>query len=197
MNTFDKYEELLKPNEAKGRFLATSLYIAFFEYFKNLVVDLPESFFIDGFEAGKITINSRYKEQVLSLHDNKVSASLKWLQSIGCLTKEDYKNFQSIRQYRNDLAHKMLSIVFENKHDDFDRNYSNLISLMLKTHKWWILNIEIPTSDLNPELEYDFDGIITGSDMIINLFTSLALGDEEQTKELYEQFKKERANMGK
>ena len=200
MSMYDKYEDFLKPNEAKNRLLSISVFIAYYEYFTDLIIQLPESFYIDGFSEGKFIISDKYKESVLSLDKNKINASLLWLKSIDCIDDADYETFHSIRKFRNKLTHEMLQVIFDNDHERFNEYYKKMIELMLHIHKWWIIEIELPTSDFDPNLDIDSDDVISGTQLIMNIYNELLFGKEEDAAKLYYDFiaaRKDRESIDK
>ena len=71
----------------------------------------------------------------------------------------------------------------------------NIIELLCKIEKWWILNVEIPTNPDFDGKEIDEDGIVPGPIMTLRLLPDIALGSEEESNFYYKEFIKHRKSL--
>lgn len=178
-----KWEQFLNPEILKSNLILVSLFIAFFESLKDYLVEQPKSFFSVGFssEEGEI-ISPEYKEKVLSFdRKNVVNASLLWFKNFEAIKEIDIIDFATLRKYRNKLAHELFDTLFEGLEETiFKENFDKLMALRIKLEKWWTLNIEIPTSGEEYEKEITDRDIMTGTEIIHQLFSDMLSGDSEK-----------------
>jgi hypothetical protein len=69
-------------------------------------------------------------------------------------------------------------------------------ALLRKIEIWWIENVEIP---INPDLDgkaIDYEGIVLGLIITLQLLYNIALGSEDQSRVYFEEFKKRFADQG-
>ncbi len=80
---------------------------------------------------------------------------------------------------------------------DLPDRFIEIIGLVDKIERWWIVNVEIPT---NPEFDgQDIDeaGIVPGGTMGLRVLIDIALGSEQDSKRYINEFlrRKHRANQ--
>ncbi|MCZ4695529.1 hypothetical protein [Ancylomarina euxinus] len=199
-DNFDKWINFLDPQNFKKNLTSISIYIAFFETFKDYVVDEVKSFYNTGFAQNEDKFCLGYKKNVLVKDKNVLNASLIWLQEMNAICEQDIAKFHQLRKFRNKLTHEMMGLLFEGV-DELPQQFKDLITLKIKIEKWWIMNVEIPS---NPKFDgrddIKEDDIGTSSEMLNRLITDI-LSDDEKTANYYkdefikfEQQKKESKN---
>jgi hypothetical protein len=86
---------------------------------------------------------------VLSKNRSHVYASLEWLKEMHAIDDADIAAFERVKKLRNELAHELTGILFQGLPADLAELLSEMISLLDKIERWWIVNVEIP---INPDL---------------------------------------------
>ncbi len=89
---------------------------------------------------------------------------------------------------RNVLSHELLGKLLEGLPENILDVYFDMIALFEKITKWWIMEIEVPTSpDFTPE-QYDeiaWEGVTSVALEFIKMMTDIAFtGNEEYLEQL-------------
>jgi len=188
-----EWERFLDPQVLRPSLILTSVYIAAFEILKNAVVEDLRDFFITGWdqESGWI-IAPEYKDEVLSKDKSATYASLKWLKEANAIDNDDIGKFGTAKKYRNLLAHEITKMLAQGIPPDFAERFNDMVALLDKIGRWWILNVEIPTDpDLASQAgEIDEDGIIPGRIMNLRMMIDVALGSDEVANYYITEFRK-------
>lgn len=186
-----KVPAFLDPDNLRPWLIAASVYIATFESFKDALVSHLRSFYSLGWDQNGPIMSDEYRSKVLSRNRSPVYASLGWFQEQGAIDASDLEAFERIKDLRNELAHKLLLVVFgEGLPPHFDQRFGELMQLLNKVELWWVLNIEIPT---NPEFD---DATIDPADVILGRVASLqmlfqiALGDAAESRAYVEEYQR-------
>jgi len=191
-----KLINFVNPDNLKGNLICSSLYIAFFETTKDYIIEQPKDFFSTGYssETGPI-LSPEYKQKVLSKDPkNVLNSSLLWFTEQGAIDLMEVELFDKLRKYRNTIAHEMLQKIYDGLDALFSEHFSQLISLRIKLERWWVFNIEIPTSDINPETLKE-DDVMTSSQILYKLILDVLSDDEEKAKFYYSKFLKYKDNL--
>lgn len=190
-NVKRSWEEFLNPSVMRPRLLSASIFIAGFEALKDAIVDRIRDFFWTGFDKSGGKIDPKYRSEVLDLKRSPVYASLEWLKGMDAINDADMLAFDRVKACRNTLAHNLLStLCSEGLPSDFEKNFTEMVSLLRKVEVWWITNVEIPTNPDFDGVDIDEDGIVPGPIMFIQLLSDIALGDEEKSEFYYNEFRK-------
>lgn len=134
-------KEVLKQNLAKA-----GLYVLAYEMVKQSIIERPRGFFTmtgDG--------DGRYKQIVLSKHNNLFIASCLWFRDEGGITEQDMKELLEFRVDRNKIAHELPNVLLDPQLHVDAAKLAKLFMLLSKIDRWWITEFEVPC---NP----DFDG---------------------------------------
>lgn len=187
-----KWERFLDPEVLRPNLILASIYIAAFEVLKNSIIERIRDFYISGFDENGWIIMPEYKEKVLSKDKSPTYASLKWLKESEAIGDEDIEKFNAIKEYRNLLAHEITRMLMEGLPSDFADRFNDMVALLDKIERWWIVNVEIPT---NPDFdgkydEIDENGIIPGPILSLRMMIDVALGSDEKAKFYINEFKK-------
>ena len=189
------WERFLNPEVLKNNLILGSIYITSFEMLKDSIITKLKDFFIDGIDENGFIYSDRYKTKVLTLHKNPLQASLIWLQDMEAIDNNDIQKFEKIKTFRNKLAHEMLDFIANLPEDDLLELFNDMINLLTKIGRWWIVNVEIP---INPDYDgqnINEDEITPGINITLQLLFDIALGNEEEAKKYYDEFIKKKRNI--
>jgi hypothetical protein len=187
------WERFLDPKELRPNLILASLYIAAFEVLKNSINERIRDFYITGFDGKDWMISPAYGVEVLSQDRSPTYASLNWLVASHAINDEDIEKYNNIKECRNLLAHEITKCLVKGLPPDYSDNFKNMITLLDKVEKWWIINVEIPTVPalIDKADEIDTDGIIPGSILSLKLMIDVALGSDEAANYYINRFKKD------
>lgn len=189
-DNIDKWLKFLDPENFKENLMISSLFIASFESFKDYVIHEVKFFFNSGFSDGEYIFDPKYNTHVLSKDKSPIKASLLWLEESGAISLNDISEYEELRQYRNQLSHELMDLLYEGLPEELPSKLVKLIELRIKIEKWWVLNVEIPT---NPDFEFEGEiteeDIMTSSQMFFRLIMDMLSGDEKQASYYKNQFK--------
>src|SRR5579862_7716915 len=178
----DTWEQFLNPEVLRTKLIIISLYITAFEILKDCIINRIKSLFNLGYDKhGTILDKNKYNEEVLSLDKNSLIASLQWLKSKKIIDTEDIEKFDKIRSCRNEIAHEIKDLVFQEWKTDPIPLFNEIIYLVHKIEKWWILEYEIPINQDFDGQEIDESGISPGRTLMLRLLTDIALGSKEKS----------------
>lgn len=165
--------------------ITASIYITAFEILKSSIIDRLKNFYWRDWEADRgDLIDPSYNTEVLSRNKSQLYASLLWLKENGAIDEYDINKFEEIKISRNRIAHNLPQLLVDGLPVELPERFSELISLLSKIEKWWILNVDLPAnSDWDHKKVGDND-IIPGPIILVTMMTTIALGTEEQA-ELY------------
>lgn len=187
-----KWERFLDPEVLRSNLILASIYIAAFEILKDSIIERIRDFYtFDYDENGGITM-PEYKETVLSKDKSLTYASLKWLKENGAIDDGDIEKFNKIKEYRNLLAHEITRMLMEGLPPDLVDRFKDMVALLDKIEKWWIINVEVPS---NPDFdgkhdEINEDEIISGPISSLQMMIQVAFGSDETAKYYINEFKK-------
>ncbi len=90
------------------------------------------------------------------------------------------------------MVHEIPRMLMDGLQPDIGDRFNDMISLLDKIEKWWIINVEIP-------INTDFDGkhdeineseIFPGPILILKIMIDVALGSEEEANLYINEYKK-------
>jgi hypothetical protein len=179
----DQWERFLTPEILRSNLIIASVYISTYEILKNSIIERIRDFFWTGWsrEKGDI-IDPKYASEVLSKNRNTLQASLQWLKEAGAICENDIAVFEEVKKHRNNIAHGITHMLMEGLPSNLPERFSDMISLLDKIEKWWILNVEIPISEELAGMEIDEEGIIPGPVATIKMMMDIALGSDKQAE---------------
>lgn len=175
------WNNILDENILKTNINFASVFVMNYECMKEFVIEQ-----IRGFYAEKFSIDGErmvyeesvaYKEKVRSLDRNIENASLKWFIDAGAITQEDYDTYQNIRIRRNDITHELLKNINIGFCEADAQLFANMLRIYNKLDKWWINEIEIPTSADDIPEDYDRDGVCGGQALMLSIINEIVFGD--------------------
>ena len=177
----DNWANILDKNIVKTNVNFAALFVMNYECLKDYVISQVKGFYCDDlyFENDEaIYIESEaYKQEVRTLDKQLENASLKWFMESEAVTQEDFDNYQKIRKRRNEITHELLKNLNIGFTEDDIKLFVTLTNLYEKIDRWWINEIEIPTSaDEIPE-DYDRDGVCGGQAIVLSIINDIVLGN--------------------
>jgi hypothetical protein len=185
----DSWEKFLNPVTLRANLIHISLFIAAFEMFKARVIEKPETFFSTGFDQNGLVIGDEYKSQVLSKSKSQLYASLLWLKEMEAVDDADIDIFDAIRQHRNEIVHKLLEFLSDDKRDLDVGKFEDLVGLLSKIERWWLVNFELAIDpEMMPE-DANVDDVIPGPILSLRLMLDVALGGEPEEGYYYNAYK--------
>ena len=191
----DNWKNILDEDILKNNIFFVTVFVMTFECLKQSVIEQIRTFYSEHFSlVGDEMVyeeSSAYKEKVRALDKNIENASLKWFIDSGAITQEDYDTYQEIRKRRNDITHQLLKNLYNGFVEEDARLFADMLRIYNKLDKWWINEIEIPTStDEIPE-DYDRDSVCSGQALMLSIINEIVFGnDEEKYKELLNELTK-------
>ena len=185
------WEDFLDPNVVRPVLISASIFIAGFEALKDSIIGRIRDFFCHGFDASGHIVDPRYQSEVLSRSKSPVYASLDWLKEMNAIDDTDIEVFDRIKMCRNDLAHRLLSMLGSAfVVPDFAISFQEMATLLRKIEVWWIKEVEIPTNPDFDGQEISEDAIVPGRSIGLRLLCDIALGDETKSRFYIEEFRK-------
>ena len=190
----EKILNILDAERLKPSIHFASLYILYYECLKDSLVDLPKSFLCNHieFKDGNMHVHESdaYKEKVRKLDNHLENASFKWFISVGAVSEEEFSTFDKLRKYRNKIVHELLFYLNEGFTEEEVKYLVELIAIYRKIEKWWINEIEIPTSgDISGS--YDSENVINGQGLILEIIQDILLYDGKNSEALLSEFLKQ------
>lgn len=191
----DFWNNILDESILRTNVNFAAMFVLNYECLKDYVIEQLRGFYSNRtiFEKNKVidVESQEYKDEVRSLDKNIENASLKWFMQLDAITQLDYDTYQKIRERRNDITHELLKNLNEGFAEKDLILFSELLSLYSKLDKWWINEIEIPTSGEDILDDYDRDGVCGGQALVLSIINSIILGDKgEEYKDMLEALSK-------
>jgi len=183
----NSWESFLNPDVLRPNLVMAALYIAAFELLKSEIVERIREFYITGFDSNADRddgwlVDPMYQMQVLSRNRSKVYASLDWLKESQAIDDRDIAVFERAKTCRNDVAHRINQMLSKGLPADLPDRFADIVALVDKIARWWVVNVEIPTNpDFDGE-EIDEAGIVPGSTMGLRLLIDIALGSDKESR---------------
>lgn len=187
------WTDFLNPDVVRTRFLRTGLFLVAHEMLLSSIKDRTHDFFSNTWTATDGWKPSpKYREKVLSLDpkgkNNQLRASVVWLRQMEAIDENDEFTIRELTEERNRLAHELRNVLGGTYKHDFENLFPKLVSLVAKIDRWWIVNVEIATDPDLAGKEFDEDGVIPGSLMLLQVLNQVALGKDEEAWTLYHEF---------
>lgn len=171
--------KLTTPEILISNLISASLFLVAWETLKGSILDKPLGFFARELRDGEWQASPKYKETVLALHKNQLTASFLWFKSMEAFTEDDLQKFNEAREYRNALAHNLPKFLGSFDRELEDKQLLAVQDLLVKVDRWWIKNIEIPTNPDFDGQEIDENEISSGNILLLNLIFDVVSGKQD------------------
>jgi len=189
-NIKKSWANLLNPEILRSNLIVASIYITAFELLKDCIISRIRDFFTSGFDQNGWLVDEEYKTKVLSKSRSQLYASLSWLKEMSVINDSDIDRFEKIKDWRNKLAHEMVSLLHTQIVLDMGDHFHHLVDLLNKIELWWIKEVEIPTNPYWDDREIDYDKITPGSIMTLRFMLDIALASKEESEFYFKEFMK-------
>lgn len=191
----NNWKNVLDENILKANINLGAVFVMNYECLKEFVIEQVRSFYSEHFymDGDRIVCeeSDTYKKKVRSLDKNLENASLKWFMDAEALTQEDYDIYQKIRKRRNDITHELLKNLNIGFGEEDAQLFADMLRIYNKLDKWWINEIEIPTSADDIPEDYDRDGVCGGQAVMLSIINEIVFGNEgDKYKELLNELMK-------
>lgn len=177
-----QWQAMLTPAVVRGRIIRSGLFSLGYELLESAVIGRLRDFYADLTDDG-LQPGAEYREKVLTLDPkgkgDALRGSLAWLVASDVIPEADREAFWKIKAARNDVAHELAQIVGGSKPEAFDQLFSDMLALMAKIQRWWVINFDIATDPDWDGVEIDPEEVTHGTMMIMQILVDVALGDED------------------
>ncbi len=168
----------------------SSLFVLFFEAFKDLVIDRLSDFYnnpvLENNETQKKE-TERYKLEVRSLEKNIFDASLRWFVKQGALNDSDMQQIIEIGKRRNYYVHELVNALLKGTTKMDWEQLSFLVNIYDQIDSWWVYNIEADWDEVpNPE-SVKREDCHSGSSLMLHIILDMALGNSQKYERCLEQ----------
>ena len=191
----DKMANFLDPKILRNHLVFISLYIAAFEFLKDIIISRPRDFFSLGFEELGEKISPDYQTKVLSRNPSPLYASLDWFKEFSAIDQTDIEIFDNIKKKRNDAVHEMMALIQRGPSGEYESSFLSLVNLLEKIEKWWFAEFEFPLMDELHNKDINVNDVLPGAVLTINMLYEVALGDEEKRNNIYDEFIKQASSQ--
>jgi hypothetical protein len=110
-NTQLAWEQVLNPDILRTNLVLASLYLAYFEILKDVIVSRLKLYIAPGWPEDGALVSEEYRREGLVRNPSAVYASLSWLQEAGAIGASDLETYERVKSCRNDLAHKLRELI--------------------------------------------------------------------------------------
>lgn len=173
-NLFD--EKILKTNIEFA-----ALFVLNYECLKEFVVEQVRDFYSNSFSFidGKIVCeeSENYKKKVRKLEKQIDNASMRWFVDAGAITDDDYELYQKCRKRRNEIIHELLLNLNQGFSQEDIKLFSDMLDLYQRLDRWWINEIEVPTSADSIPSDYDYNQVIGSQAILLSAINDIVLGN--------------------
>lgn len=177
-----QWQAMLTPAVVRGRIIRSGLFSLGYELLESAVIGRLRDFYADFTDDG-LQPGAEYREKVLTLDPkgkgDALRGSLAWLVASDVISEADREAFWKTKAARNDVAHELAQIVGGSKPEAFDQLFSDMLALMAKIQRWWVINFDIATDPDWDGVEIDPEEVTHGTTMIMQILVDVALGDED------------------
>ena len=170
----DKYkwfDNIIDKGKLTDNLTFAGVFIAYFERLQQTTTEHLKGFFIDpGTNLLKENQSSNsFKKHVLSLRKYTYDSVFQWFVNMNAIDEEDYKTISKARVRRNYIAHHMDEFLIKGKTEEDSTLFSQIIEIYRKLDRWWINEIEIPTSMDFDQEEYDSSQVFSLESFILDI----------------------------
>ncbi|NRB24461.1 hypothetical protein [Shewanella sp.] len=172
-------EDFFNPKVLRHQLISASLYVLFYESFKEELIDKLKFYYSLGSQE-----TDDYKEDVKSRNKSPIYATLDWFKYMGAIDEVDLQQFEKIKKCRNKLSHELHSLIgASGLPDDFDESFALLLSFKSKIYHWWIINVEVASDPEYMGKEINPDDFTHASTLMDKMMIDIALGTEEESNQ--------------
>ena len=177
---------VLDPERIRGELLRSALYLTAYELLKNSIIDPISDFLCPKWISRDSAQRDRYKQEVLGLDKDVLTASCLWLAKMGAIEESDVRLVSTLRRQRNNVAHELPRLLLDADLGLSIGKFEQIEALLRKIDVWWIVNVHVPTNPDFENVEIDESEVTSGRMMLLSYIVSIVLretssGDAYQT----------------
>lgn len=165
----------LAPESVGLTLVRAGCFLSAYELIKSEVVGNVHEFYLSGLDQGKLQYDEvRYQSEVRQLDPKSVfRASCTWLVQRDALTAEQVGILEEIRQHRNQIPHELPNLLIN---PDMDVRVDLLLSAIecVRTLGIFWASIEVATDPIWVDRDIDYEGIKSGSYLLLEYLASIA-----------------------
>lgn len=170
----DKYtwfDNIIDKGKLTENLTFAGVFIAYVERLQHTATENLRGFFFDsGTNILKEDQSSiSFKKHVLSLRGKLYDSVFQWFVNMNAIDEEDYKTISDARDRRNYIAHHMDKFLLKGKTEEDSKLFLQIIEIYKKLDRWWINEIEIPTSIDADQGEYDSAQVFSIESFILDV----------------------------
>ena len=191
--SYDSWTKFLNPETLQTNLICVGIFLSSYETLKDSIVDHIRSFYMDGFDKDGPTLSPKYEAEVLVLDAKRdvLRSSIAWLKQNQVINQNDERIFYELKKHRNELAHELPKFLSDSKRQVQLSKITDLVDLVVKIDRWWIINFELAIQDEIDPSQVDENKITSGRMLFLRLLLEIATGN--QTANFYEEFVKRTA----
>lgn len=169
MNPADREKSVdwLDPEIIRARLARCGLFLMAYELLRAAIVDGVRDFYVCGFEEDGEDGADEYRRKVLTRAKHPFAASVSWLREQEAIDDADASAIQTVRNYRNKIAHAIPGLV-TGQEDVVPRDMLQAIDRYVRKidNYWGRLDAELM---LDPEQlsTVDMDSIVSSRAMVL------------------------------
>lgn len=168
-----------------------ALFIGIYEHLEDTVLEHVEAFLCEEVHVNeegkwKFKHSEEYIERIKTRivdekgNKNKLKATMLWFVDEGAITQDDYATFLELKELRHSFAHEMTKHIWEGLREENAIAIVQLMELYRKIEKWWINEIEIPTTKDFPLDDYDREGVTSTALFTFEMMFNVLYGDKSE-----------------
>lgn len=165
----------LEASQIQATLIKAGLYLTGFELLRYDVVNRTKDFFLVGFQEKGFTHSPEYDQKVRTLDSDIFVASAKWLVTVGAVTADQAEELAEIRRHRNEIAHELPKLLVDPSFHLSPALLERCRYFVDLLGRFWG-SIEADTSPDFAEGEIDYEGIKSGSALLMDLIWDAAHG---------------------
>lgn len=196
-----QWEDFLNPDVLQRRFAKAGLYLVAHEMLLASIKEPIFRFFSNEWSKEKgWHFSDEYRREVLALDpkgkEDSLRSSIKWLENMEVIDADDLKIIEELTCARNIFAHELGKVISAGEMPEFEKLFPNMVSLVTKINRWWVINVETTVDDQWAEEEINPQNVTPGTTILLQLLERFVLGKGEAAWELYRAFTNDQRNRG-
>lgn len=185
------FENICDKDILQTNLTSMALFIGIYEHLEDTVLEHVEFLLCEEAhvnEKGKWKYKyseeyiERIKKRIVDEQGNKneLKATMLWFVDEGAITQDDYATFLKLKALRHSFAHEMTKHFWEGPREENALAIVQLMELYRKIEKWWINEIEIPTTKDFPLDDYDREGVTSMALFTFEMMLNVLYGDKSE-----------------
>jgi hypothetical protein len=200
-NHEDSWARFLDPEWLRPALTWMSLFLFAYQMLEDILINRIKELYLDhnhyftpSVKGHKKIRKDEYKREVKALarkgkSSGTLDGSIIWHRNREILDDKDVEIIDGLTKCRFSIAHKISSFIDEGDQYNLQSQFQKVLTLIDKIEKWWVLNYELTIIDTDFDLEdVNEESIYVGSTIGLKILHLVALGDQDQSHRLYNQY---------